>query len=223
MVVAIAIIAVLATLLVPAMGKARESMRSAECLSNLRQIGAAFQAYAADNNGNLPYGATANFQRMWIDKLRGYAGKNPNMRWGVPTDIFECPSLANDGKAPTWGKGYAMNDNPGYPDLVPESWKRNWEQGWAARAGEQAPRRFRLVEITYPSQRYLVGDGFSWDVGVDDLPSTYNEEAMRKNRFSAVDRHGKGRSNVLFFDGSAATLTPEQVYKSIRSPASLER
>jgi prepilin-type processing-associated H-X9-DG protein len=133
-----------------------------------------------------------------------------------------CPSAEKDGRKLIWGKGYAMNDNPGYPDVVPESWKRNWEEAWAARVGESAPRRFKIAEITHSSKRFLVGDGVTWDVGVDDLPSTFNEDAMRKS-LAAVDRHGKNRSNVLFFDGSAATLTPEQVFKSIRSPASLER
>jgi len=57
--VVIAIIGILAALLLPALSSARERGRRAVCISNLRQIGLAIQSYAADNNGNIPYGPKA--------------------------------------------------------------------------------------------------------------------------------------------------------------------
>src|SRR5262245_9559199 len=57
--VVIAIIAVLAALLVPALASAKDSGRRAACISNLRQIGIAIQAYAHDNEGRIPYGPIA--------------------------------------------------------------------------------------------------------------------------------------------------------------------
>jgi prepilin-type N-terminal cleavage/methylation domain-containing protein/prepilin-type processing-associated H-X9-DG protein len=53
--VVIAIIAMLAALLLPALGRARESGRATGCLSNLRQIGIALQLYVGDNNNRLPF------------------------------------------------------------------------------------------------------------------------------------------------------------------------
>ncbi len=52
--VVIAIIGVLASLLLPALGKAQEAGRSTACLGNLRQIGIALQLYTQDNNNRLP-------------------------------------------------------------------------------------------------------------------------------------------------------------------------
>ena len=52
--VVIAIIAILAGLLLPALSKAKESARSAMCVSNLHQIGLASVTYSVDHNGHLP-------------------------------------------------------------------------------------------------------------------------------------------------------------------------
>jgi len=52
--VVIAIIALLAALVLPALGRAKEAGKGAACISNLRQIGIAFQLYVQDNNNRLP-------------------------------------------------------------------------------------------------------------------------------------------------------------------------
>ena len=57
--VTIAIIALLAGLLLPALASAKQAGRKASCISNLRQLGIAVHAYASDFNGNIPYGPKA--------------------------------------------------------------------------------------------------------------------------------------------------------------------
>ena len=53
--VVIAIIAILAGLLLPALAKAKEKARRANCVSNLKQIGLGFKTYAIDHDSLLPW------------------------------------------------------------------------------------------------------------------------------------------------------------------------
>jgi len=53
--VVIAVIAILASLLLPAFSRAKETGRAAACSSNLRQLAIASAIYALDNKGRLPY------------------------------------------------------------------------------------------------------------------------------------------------------------------------
>lgn len=52
--VVISIIGVLAGLILPTLGRAKEAGRSTACLSNLRQIGIAIQLYVDDHHNRLP-------------------------------------------------------------------------------------------------------------------------------------------------------------------------
>jgi len=52
--VVISIIALLISILLPALSKARESAQRAQCASNLRQIGIGVFNYASDNKGRIP-------------------------------------------------------------------------------------------------------------------------------------------------------------------------
>ena len=52
--VVVAIIAILAAMLLPALAQARENARRAVCLNNLKQIGLAYAMYATDFNDLIP-------------------------------------------------------------------------------------------------------------------------------------------------------------------------
>jgi prepilin-type N-terminal cleavage/methylation domain-containing protein len=52
--VVIAIIATLASMLLPALGKAKTKAQGTTCLNNLKQLGLSWNMYAGDNNDNLP-------------------------------------------------------------------------------------------------------------------------------------------------------------------------
>src|SRR2546421_3355378 len=54
--VVIGIIALLIAILLPALSRARESAKNAQCLSNLRQLGTVYQFYANDYKDQIPIG-----------------------------------------------------------------------------------------------------------------------------------------------------------------------
>jgi len=53
--VVIGVIAILASLLLPVIGRVKESGKATGCLSNLHQAGMALQLYAQENNNRLPF------------------------------------------------------------------------------------------------------------------------------------------------------------------------
>jgi len=66
--VVIGVIALLIALLLPVLGRARESARQVKCLSNVRQLAAAMLSYTADNRGWLPGAAMGSVRRAhdWV-------------------------------------------------------------------------------------------------------------------------------------------------------------
>ena len=109
MLVVIAIIAVLAGLLLPVIGKAKEQGRSTACLSNLRQIGLALQLYTQENESKMPfiYDALISTNATVITNQPPTIDVVLTNHLGSPK-ILRCPSDRKDLFART-GSSYSWN------------------------------------------------------------------------------------------------------------------
>jgi prepilin-type N-terminal cleavage/methylation domain-containing protein/prepilin-type processing-associated H-X9-DG protein len=88
--VVIAIIALLISILLPALNRAREQANLVQCSSNLRQIGTLLNEYAAENKGYFPYGeATARPDgRQNIPGQGAWNGSDPQQNlWSWPDTL----------------------------------------------------------------------------------------------------------------------------------------
>jgi prepilin-type N-terminal cleavage/methylation domain-containing protein len=109
--VVIAIIAILAAILFPVFGKAREKARQATCQFNEKNIGLAILQYVQDNDEQFPIGAPG----AWGHAGPGIGWAGAVMPYVKTTSMFQCP---DDGtKAGTYSGfvfypiSYAMNIN----------------------------------------------------------------------------------------------------------------
>lgn len=132
--VVIAIIGLLASLLLPALARTRETGRSAACLSNLHQIGLGLQIYAQENGNLLP--------KMYDRATNGGANSGPYFDQvmlpfvGGVSNVFHCPS-----------------DNKRLFELTDSSY------GWNFLLNGQDADHLHLLTNIYPStQIFVVSD-----------------------------------------------------------------
>ena len=90
--VVIAIIAVLAALLLPALGRAKDMSKAASCLSNLRQWNIEWGVYLNDNSDSFPNGSNgpgdySDARSAWFNALAGVEKINAN--------LLLCPMAMN--------------------------------------------------------------------------------------------------------------------------------
>lgn len=186
--VVIAIIALLSSMLLPALLGARDMARRIKCVSNLKQIGLAFIMYAQDNDSYLPpkcWGGNDDW--LHYQNILSNEGYLKVTTWVyergglVETGIWRCPSAKNFYR----GGGYGV-------------------PAWSGRWSFEPDMSKRLSQVKRSSQVILAGDAWRTVAGVDE---TYPEITAHQvldwdatTTGKLASRHNDG-GNICFVDG----------------------
>jgi prepilin-type processing-associated H-X9-DG protein/prepilin-type N-terminal cleavage/methylation domain-containing protein len=185
--IVIAIIAILASMLLPALRNARASAKRIQCASNLKSMGAGFQIYTDDNNGFLvDINSVTGSNHYWYQKIGEII--YPNIDGIADTAsgsyIFRCPDKKTE-------NGYLE-----YISYGMNCWQPNRIFG-TSDPTNQYP--YKVSRVKTPSQTMLCMDSFGRDrVFPDSMGASYAELNVK----SLTNRHSDG-CNALFFDGHA--------------------
>lgn len=222
--VVIGIIALLISILLPSLQKAREAGVRISCSSNLRQLAMAWQSYAADNKGKLalselrywrddatlPY----NENTLWSGMLKPYTGDNQvpfnNPAYLVGTyslltadKVFDCPAFTENIR----DNGFAVSAYVAYGMPM---------YGVGGAPGySQFPQYKKINQISRPAERILFADSQYTDQYnvpyTPDLRGWYQLAVISQDWLWCVSyRHGNA-TNIAYCDGHAETVSKEQL------------
>jgi prepilin-type N-terminal cleavage/methylation domain-containing protein len=206
--VVISIIALLIGILLPALGSARESSKQTTCMSNVRQMSLATNAYLVDHRDATPHAASNNRNGGAVNgpwgtsvgqALKSYLG-------GDPQQIYRCPS-ASDSPDDAWvfqgddplggGPGTGNSWVPNYFYMATGSWitlasNTNWyPQVWSTRNAAN----LNLAQVAQsPSQVLLwVDESTSHHTRTTDI---YNRNAEAAPNTTDISHFGYADGHV---------------------------
>jgi prepilin-type processing-associated H-X9-DG protein len=119
--VVIGIIAILVSMLLPALGRAREAAKTVACASNMRQMGTAIRQFALSHNDRGPGGAKSPYSVAWdniinteIFRQPRYNASGTRISLGEASpNALACPSFSSYYNLTTGntnsGRAYAIN------------------------------------------------------------------------------------------------------------------
>ena len=196
--VVIGIIAVLISILLPALSAARKQANTVKCLASLKEIGNCFNMYSVENKGWWPVCSYDTYQRdsdnlavtwFWYNFLQKYATRyqlntatanvderNNGRRtifWGCPE--FEAAySTGYNGNYNVTDTGYGMNYAPtctaDYPPFGKTIKPQDKAQYRTFNGGQG--KFFKQVQWTHSSERGLIGDASFYVLQeIDDIDS----------------------------------------------------
>jgi prepilin-type N-terminal cleavage/methylation domain-containing protein/prepilin-type processing-associated H-X9-DG protein len=193
--VVISIIAILMSLLMPSIARAKAKAHQISCLNNMRQLNLAATMYAGDHDEEFPARRTPT--NAWPHKLKPYF-----VNWQIiacPSDRFGIVGLFADDANPK--RSYLINGFNDYfkLNLSPSDYKAF--QQW------RYPHGMKTTVLKRPSDTILFGEkrSGSGHVHMD------TDQGKRGNDFEEIEhkRHGEG-SNFSFIDGSARLIKKYQ-------------
>jgi len=117
--VVIGIIALLISILLPSLNRAREAANRVKCASNLRSIGQATHIFAAENKGRIPAGHTGTWGTPWW----GTWMYSPDWvalidTYGAARALYQCPSVPTQQEGLDYDLGFSnWNSGPSMANL----------------------------------------------------------------------------------------------------------
>lgn len=187
----IAVIAILITLLLPALSRAKDMGRRTLCASNLKQVGSGFFLYAQDWSEYLPRAWDGNNSTLWGITIIDYIGKKT---------VLSCPSDSVHMSIQRSNSIYWWN-------YLQYSYGCNWTYDSVAgtRLFTEVIWKNRLNKIPKISSTILAGDSLKSALMArgDDIT----------NYWAIGNRHG-GSANMLFADCHVACFKQVELFYS---------
>jgi prepilin-type N-terminal cleavage/methylation domain-containing protein/prepilin-type processing-associated H-X9-DG protein len=199
--VVVAIIAILAAMLLPALARAKGKGKAAACISNLRQIGLGMRMYADDDErGWLPDTAHSSLSNSWVFSLAPYVGNVDKLRI-CGSDPKGAARLANRGTSYILNEYTSVNAVDEFGQPIPTE-----------------PTYRKLDAIPNPTETMLafeISDRAGTGTGQDHTHSRnwLNGWASVQNDIQP-DRHGNG-ANYLFADAHVQFIKAETLRQRI--------
>ena len=188
--VVIAIIAILAAILLPALGKAREKAQNIDCVSRQKQLGLNFLMYADENEGCI-----------WSSTSTGWKSS-----WAYYYSEAEIPGFAPKRQYDAWARQYGMcplvaGRFPASPNCT-TSYAIPYATSTTVKWNNVACAALPLKKIKEPSNNVLVAEAFrnSWKKPFVHL---YAKNAAAWANFAT--NHGK-TGNITFVDGHTESV-----------------
>jgi prepilin-type N-terminal cleavage/methylation domain-containing protein/prepilin-type processing-associated H-X9-DG protein len=223
--VTISVIALLMSILVPALAKARQRAEGVVCLSNLRQMAIAAVTYAQTHDGFYPIAhyrrkdGPVKYECCWdfttvTNSTTGGQEIVPGLLWqgGMTKKIQQCPSFG--GQSNTAGDpftGYNYNTSyigHGGGERVGATYDGQITAVNGAPAWYKIVMPVKIHRVRQPAQCALFGDGqysggankfmrapWAWDGDIDNSLKSAGTQGYR---------HG-GRTNVAWCDGHVSS------------------
>jgi prepilin-type N-terminal cleavage/methylation domain-containing protein/prepilin-type processing-associated H-X9-DG protein len=227
--VVIAIIALLLSILMPSLAKAREQARRIVCANNVKTIGVADQIYAQESrdwhvpalNGLSPSNPIWFQNSLFVNIMAMKGRRNTEQQQGyyaqtLPKE-YKCPSdkrsidkgLNKQGNVIS-GTSYGMNEMTIRP--APG-------QGWYYYLGTTpgACHALRMTQVVNPAAKFFFMDA-QWFVVYRDAANYLLYWDKYKDMMGAYAwdapsyRHSEG-CNMLYYDGHSAFLRKQEVFK----------